>query len=234
MTSQGGRGRRPESLSARLIGVPGSNAGALAATQRSAGVKRLMDFVLAAIGLVVFSPVLAILAVAVRLIHGSPVLFRQERAGLAGEPFVLVKLRTMTEARGPEGTLLPDEVRLTSFGQFLRSTSLDELPTLWNVIRGDMSLVGPRPLPMDYLQRYSDREARRHEVRPGVTGLAQVAGRNSLEWAERLELDVQYVESQSILGDIRILVRTIPKVAMRSGINAKDHATMAELRPPSR
>lgn len=195
--------------------------------------KRTIDLGVAGAGLVVLSPVLALLALAVRLVHGSPVLFGQERAGLGGRPFRIVKLRTMTDVRGPDGALLPDDRRLTRFGQFLRSSSLDELPELWNVVRGDMSLVGPRPLPTSYLPRYTEREARRHEVKPGITGLAQVSGRNGLSWEERLELDVRYVETRSLALDLRILARTVGQVLRRSGISAEGHATMAELRPPT-
>lgn len=194
--------------------------------------KRAIDIGVAGAGLVVLSPVLALLALAVRVVHGSPVLFGQERAGLGGSPFRIVKLRTMTDVRGPDGALLPDDRRLTRFGRFLRSSSLDELPELWNVVRGDMSLVGPRPLPTSYLPRYTEREARRHEVKPGITGLAQVSGRNGLSWEERLELDVRYVESSSLALDLRILARTFGQVLRRSGISAEGHATMAELRPP--
>jgi len=194
--------------------------------------KRTVDVVGSGLGLVSCSPLLAVIALAVRLIHGSPVLFTQERAGMGGKTFRIYKLRTMTDARGPDGTHLPDDQRLTPFGRFLRSTSLDELPELWNVLRGDMSLVGPRPLPVAYLPRYSDREARRHEVRPGITGLAQVSGRNALSWEERLELDVVYVETRSTAGDLRLLARTVGQVLAREGISAEGHATMTELRPP--
>ncbi len=195
--------------------------------------KRTIDLGVAGAGLFMLSPVLALLALAVRVVHGSPVLFGQERAGLGGRPFRIVKLRTMTDARGPEGALLPDDRRLTRFGRFLRSSSLDELPELWNVVRGDMSLVGPRPLPTSYLPRYTEREARRHEVKPGITGLAQVSGRNGLSWEERLELDVRYVETRSLRLDLQILARTVGQVLRRSGISAEGHATMAELRPPA-
>ena len=195
--------------------------------------KRAIDLGVAGTGLVVLAPFLAWLALAVRLVHGSPVLFSQERAGLGGRPFRILKLRTMTDVRGPGGALLPDADRLTGFGRFLRSSSLDELPELWNVVRGDMSLVGPRPLPTSYLPRYTEREARRHEVKPGITGLAQVSGRNGLSWEERLEVDVRYVETRSLALDLRILVRTFGQVLRRSGISSDGHATMAELRPPA-
>jgi len=191
-------------------------------------VKRAIDVVVAAVGLVVLSPVLAALAVLVRVRLGSPVLFRQERAGLHGQPFTLAKLRTMTDARGADGALLPDAERLTPFGALLRSTSLDELPELAHVLRGEMSLVGPRPLPTTYLERYSPRQARRHEVRPGITGWAQVNGRNATGWPERLEMDVWYVEHRSLLLDLCILWRTLRVVILREGVAEDGQATMTE------
>lgn len=193
--------------------------------------KRAIDVVVAAAGLVVLSPVLAVLAVLVRVRLGSPVLFRQERAGLHGQAFTLAKLRTMTDERGPDGALRPDAERLTPFGAFLRSTSLDELPELVHVLRGEMSLVGPRPLPTAYLERYSPRQARRHEVRPGITGWAQVNGRNAAGWPERLEMDVWYVEHRSLLLDLRILWRTLRVVVAREGVAEDGQATMTEFRP---
>jgi lipopolysaccharide/colanic/teichoic acid biosynthesis glycosyltransferase len=159
------------------------------------------------------------------------VLFRQARLGRAEVPFTLVKLRTMTDATGPDGVLLPDGDRLTPLGRFLRSTSLDELPELWNVLRGEMSLVGPRPLPVTYRHRYTVAERRRHELRPGITGWAQVNGRNALAWDERLALDVWYVDHRSTRLDLQILVRTLLAVVRRGGISAEGEATMAELRP---
>ncbi|HEY1118390.1 MAG TPA: sugar transferase, partial [Acidimicrobiales bacterium] len=171
--------------------------------------KRTFDVVVAGAALVVLSPVLAVVALLVRVRLGSPVLFRQERAGLGGRPFVLAKFRTMTDERGADGELLPDQQRLPPFGSFLRSTSLDELPELVHVVRGEMSLVGPRPLPTKYLERYSPRQARRHEVRPGITGWAQVNGRNTARWAERLEMDVWYVDNRSVLLDLKVLWRTV-------------------------
>ena len=179
-------------------------------------------------GLILLSPVLAGLALAVRRRLGSPVLFRQVRPGLHGEPFEMVKFRTMTDARGPDGALLPDAERLTPFGQFLRSTSLDELPELWNVVKGDMSLVGPRPLLMRYLDRYTPEQARRHEVRPGITGLAQVSGRNAISWEEKFALDVWYVDHASFWLDLKILVQTVLKVVRRDDIAADAHVTMPE------
>lgn len=192
--------------------------------------KRAFDVVVAGAALVVLSPVLAVVAVLVRLRLGSPVLFRQERAGLGGEPFTLTKFRTMTDERGPDGELLPDEDRLPAFGSFLRSTSLDELPELVHVVRGEMSLVGPRPLPTKYLPRYSARQGRRHEVRPGITGWAQVNGRNAAGWPERLEMDVWYVEHRSLLLDLKILWRTLRVVVAREGVAEDGQATMTEFR----
>ncbi len=173
-------------------------------------------------------PVLAVVAVLVRLKLGSPVFFRQKRPGLNGVIFEMVKFRTMTDARDAQGKLLPDAVRLTPFGRFLRSTSLDELPELWNVLRGDMSLVGPRPLLVQYLERYSPRQARRHEVRPGITGLAQVKGRNALSWEEKFEWDVRYVETRSLALDLKILWLTVAAVVFRKGSSAAGGATRGE------
>jgi lipopolysaccharide/colanic/teichoic acid biosynthesis glycosyltransferase len=190
--------------------------------------KRAFDVVVASAALVVLAPVLAVVALLVRFRLGSPVLFRQDRAGLDGLTFTLTKFRTMTDERGPDGELLPDEDRLTPFGALLRSTSLDELPELVHVVRGDMSLVGPRPLPTAYLPRYSSRQARRHEVRPGITGWAQVNGRNAAGWAERLEMDVWYVENRSLALDLRILWRTLRVVASREGVAEDGGTTMTE------
>lgn len=161
---------------------------------------------------------------------GSPVFFRQVRSGLHGQPFEMVKFRTMTDERGSDGELLPDAVRLTPFGRWLRATSLDELPELWNVLKGDMSLVGPRPLLMEYLPLYTPTQARRHEVRPGITGWAQVNGRNAQSWDERFSLDIWYVDNHSILLDLRILWMTVRKVLLREGISAKGEATMPKFR----
>ena len=187
--------------------------------------KRAVDVVGAAAGLVVLGPVLVAVAVLVRVRLGRPVLFRQVRPGLDGEPFVLHKFRTMTDERGPDGDLLPDAVRLTRFGRWLRATSLDELPELWDVLRGKMSLVGPRPLLMDYLEHYDERQATRHDVKPGMTGWAQVQGRNATSWEERLEADAWYVDHASLWLDLRILARTILTVVRRDGISAPGHAT---------
>lgn len=192
----------------------------------------MLDLTGAVAGLVVFSPLLLVIAAAVRAKLGRPVLFRQQRAGLDGVPFELTKFRTMTDDRSDDGQLLPDADRLTSFGRWLRSSSLDELPELMNVVRGEMSLVGPRPLPTTYLDRYTPDEARRHEVLPGLTGWAQVNGRNDSTWEDRLAHDVWYVDNRSLWLDLRILARTVGAVLRRDGINAQDHETMRELRPP--
>jgi lipopolysaccharide/colanic/teichoic acid biosynthesis glycosyltransferase len=186
----------------------------------------MLDVVGAVAGLVLLSPVLAATALAVRLRLGSPVLFRQERPGLHGRPFTMYKFRTMRDGVDAAGDPLPDEARLTPLGRFLRSTSLDELPELWSVLRGDMSLVGPRPLLMDYLPLYSAEQARRHEVRPGVTGWAQVNGRNALTWEEKFRLDVWYVDNQSFLLDLKIICLTLFKVIKSEGISQPGHATM--------
>ncbi len=188
--------------------------------------KRLFDFLMALFGLVALSPVLAILAWQIRKKLGSPVLFRQTRPGLHGKPFQMVKFRTMRDAIGPDGQPLPDAERMTPFGSFLRSASLDELPELWNVLKGDMSLVGPRPLLMEYLPLYSPEQARRHEVRPGVTGWAQINGRNALSWDEKFRLDVWYVDNQSLWLDLKILALTVKKVFVREGISAAGEVTM--------
>jgi lipopolysaccharide/colanic/teichoic acid biosynthesis glycosyltransferase len=190
--------------------------------------KRLIDFLVALFAIVFLAPVIAILALIIWLRLGTPVLFRQRRPGLHGRPFTLVKFRTMRMAHGGDGLPLPDEERLTAFGQWLRTTSLDELPELWNVLRGDMSLVGPRPLLMDYLPLYSPEQMRRHNVRPGITGWAQVNGRNALSWEEKFRLDVWYVDNRSVLLDLRILVLTAKSVLGRSGISHADSATMPE------
>lgn len=194
--------------------------------------RRLLDLLIASAAAVVLAPVIALVALTVRLRLGRPVLFHQVRAGLGGSPFTIRKFRTMTDARGPDGALLADEARLTGFGRLLRASSLDELPELWNVLRGDMALVGPRPLPTTYLERYTPTEARRHEVRPGITGWAQVNGRNAVSWEDRLAMDVWYVDNRSLLLDLKILLRTVSAVVSRHGVSADGHATMTELRPP--
>jgi lipopolysaccharide/colanic/teichoic acid biosynthesis glycosyltransferase len=188
--------------------------------------KRLLDLALAVPALVLLSPVMAAVALALRIRVGSPVLFTQARPGLGGRPFRLVKFRTMRDAVDAHGRPLPDDQRMTPLGRWLRSTSLDELPTLWNVVRGDMSLVGPRPLLMEYLPLYTPGQARRHEVRPGVTGWAQVNGRNAIGWDDKFALDVWYVDHRSLLLDLRILMRTVAKVWAREGINQQGEATM--------
>ena len=190
--------------------------------------KRLLDFIAALLGLIALALPLLLLMALIRRRLGSPVFFRQTRPGLHGQPFEMVKFRTMTDTRGPDGALLPDAERLTPFGRFLRSTSLDELPELWNVLKGDMSLVGPRPLLMEYLPLYSPEQARRHAVRPGVTGWAQVNGRNAISWEEKFALDTWYVDHQSLLLDMKILWLTVKKVLVREGISAAGEATMGK------
>ncbi len=192
--------------------------------------KRAFDIVFSAGWLIGFSPLLLVVAILVRLKLGSPVLFVQERPGHRAKPFRMVKFRTMTDERGPDGELLPDEQRLTSFGKFLRSTTLDEFPEMWNVLVGDMSVVGPRPLLMRYVSRYSPFQARRMEAKPGVTGWAQVNGRNSLTWEEKFALDVWYVDHRTFWLDMRIVVMTFFKVFARTGINSDKAATMEEFR----
>lgn len=190
--------------------------------------KRLFDVLVSALLLLLLLPVLVVLAVLVLTRLGRPVLFRQERAGLRGKPFFILKFRTMTDARDTQGQPLSDAERLTPFGRFLRGTSLDELPELWNVLRGDMSLVGPRPLPVRYLPRYSPEQARRHDVLPGITGWAQINGRNAQTWQRRFELDLWYVEHRSLVLDVKILFMTALKVFKREGISAEGEATMSE------
>ena len=188
--------------------------------------KRLFDIVASIAILTIFSLPLLVLVGLVRIKLGSPVFFTQVRPGRGGRLFRLIKFRTMTDARGPNGELLPDADRLTAFGRMLRSTSLDELPELWNVIKGEMSLVGPRPLLVEYLPRYSPVQARRHDVRPGITGWAQVNGRNAISWEEKFKLDTWYVDNQGFWLDLRILWLTLRKVVVREGISAPGDATM--------
>lgn len=188
--------------------------------------KRLFDICVSLTGLIFLIPVLLTLYFAIRINMGSPVLFRQQRPGLNGEPFMMTKFRSMRDAMDKNGSPLPDEKRLTSLGKFIRKTSLDELPGLWNVLRGDMSLVGPRPLLMEYLPLYSKEQARRHDVRPGITGWAQVNGRNAISWIEKFEHDVWYIDNQSFLVDVKILLMTVQKVFIREGISAEGEATM--------
>jgi lipopolysaccharide/colanic/teichoic acid biosynthesis glycosyltransferase len=189
-------------------------------------IKRLFDLLVALLALILLLLPLLALVWLVRLKLGSPVLFSQVRPGLHGRLFTMVKFRTMTDERDPNGVLLPDAQRLTDFGRFLRASSLDELPELWNVLRGDMSLVGPRPLLMEYLPLYTTEQARRHEVRPGITGWAQVNGRNAISWDDKFALDVWYVDHRSLWLDLRILWRTVRKVLVRDGISAPGDATM--------
>ncbi|MBV4396115.1 sugar transferase [Advenella alkanexedens] len=188
--------------------------------------KRFIDIFVSAIALIILSPVIAFVAWKISKKLGSPVLFRQVRPGLNGKPFTMVKFRTMRDALDKNGNPLPDSERMTLFGNFLRSTSLDELPELWNVLKGDMSLVGPRPLLMEYLPLYSKEQARRHEVRPGVTGWAQINGRNAISWEEKFKLDVWYVDNQSFWLDVKILFLTVKKVFIKDGISADGHVTM--------
>ena len=191
-------------------------------------IKRLLDFTLALLALIVLSPVFLIVAVWVRLKLGSPIIFKQERPGLHEKIFRMYKFRTMTDARDENGELLPDNVRLTKFGKILRSTSLDELPELWNILKGDMSIVGPRPLLVKYLPLYSEEQRHRHDVKPGFTGLAQVNGRNSISWDEKFKWDIKYVEDVSFLQDLKIILNTVKVVFKRDGITSDTSVTMEE------
>ena len=192
--------------------------------------KRLSDLALTLLAIILLSPMMLVVVVLVIICLGRPILFRQVRPGLHGRPFLLYKFRTMRDLRDEKGNLLPDEKRLTSIGRFLRTTSLDELPELFNVLKGEMSLVGPRPLLMEYLDRYTSRQARRQEVKPGITGWAQVNGRNALQWEDKFELDVWYVDHWNLWLDFKILLVTLVKVLKREGISADGHATMPEFR----
>jgi lipopolysaccharide/colanic/teichoic acid biosynthesis glycosyltransferase len=196
--------------------------------------KRLFDLAMVLATLPLWLPLLAVLTLLVRLRLGAPVIFAQDRPGLGGRPFRLFKLRSMTEQRDAEGGLLPDAVRLTPFGRWLRSTSLDELPELWNVLKGDMSLVGPRPLLVEYLPLYSPHQARRHEVRPGITGWAQVNGRNAISWEQKFDYDVWYVDNRSLALDLKILAMTACKIVRREGVSAVGEATMARFEGTAR
>ena len=191
-------------------------------------IKALQDVFLATLALILLSPVLLIVAVLVRIKLGSPVIFKQERAGKKGKPFYMYKFRSMSDARDDDGNLLPDEQRLGKFGKFLRSTSLDELPSLWNVVRGDISLVGPRSLYVRYNERYNTQQARRLEVRPGITGLAQINGRNAISWEKKFEYDVQYIDHITFIGDWKIMFKTVGKVFKREGITSATSVTMEE------
>jgi lipopolysaccharide/colanic/teichoic acid biosynthesis glycosyltransferase len=188
--------------------------------------KRFFDFFATLLGLVILSPIIVVVAWKVRNKLGSPVLFRQIRPGKDGKPFEMMKFRTMRDAVDVDGNVLPDSERMAPFGAFLRSTSLDELPGLWNVLKGDMSLVGPRPLLMEYLPLYSPEQFRRHEVRPGISGWAQVNGRNAISWQQKFEYDVWYVSNQTFWLDIKILLLTVKKVIVKEGITADEHVTM--------
>ena len=190
--------------------------------------KRILDIVIAVPVLIVLAPLLSLIAFLIRLTLGSPILFRQRRPGLHGVPFTILKFRTMTDACDAQGNLLSDAQRLAPFGRFLRSTSLDELPELFNVLRGEMSLVGPRPLLMRYLDRYTPEQARRHEVKPGITGWAQVNGRNALTWEQKFALDVWYVDHRSLWLDVKIIVLTFGRILRREGISQPGQATMEE------
>jgi len=192
-------------------------------------IKRLFDLEVAVPSVIILSPVLVLIGILVRFKIGSPVLFRQVRPGLHGRPFVIYKFRTMTDARDEGGNLLPDSKRLTKLGRFLRKTSMDELPELFNVIKGDMSIVGPRPLLIKYLPFYTKRERKRHKVRPGITGLSQISGRNQLSWDERLELDVQYVENRSFFLDVKILLRTIPYIIKQKDVAVYSNSVETDL-----
>lgn len=197
-------------------------------------IKRGLDIVLSLLALIMLSPIYIILVVIIAKQMGRPVLFKQVRPGQRGKPFRMIKFRTMRDAIDENGNQLPDSERLTPFGNFLRSTSLDELPELWNVLKGDMSLVGPRPLLMEYLDLYTPEQARRHEVKPGITGWAQVNGRNALSWEEKFNLDVWYVDNQSLGLDTKILFMTVKKVFVREGISAEGEATMAKFEGSSK
>ncbi|KRG15760.1 sugar transferase [Virgibacillus soli] len=188
--------------------------------------KRPMDIFLSLLAIVILSPILVIVAILVRFKLGSPILFKQDRPGMNGQIFTMYKFRTMTDEKDKSGKLLPDSVRLTKFGKMLRSTSLDELPELFNIFKGDMSIIGPRPLLVQYLPLYSENQKRRHEVRPGLSGLAQVNGRNAITWEEKFRLDVKYVDNVSLLEDWKIIFLTIKKVFVREGINSETSSTM--------
>lgn len=191
-------------------------------------IKRLLDIVIASIALILLSPVYFIVARKVKKNLGSPVLFRQVRPGLHGKPFEMIKFRTMKDAVDANGNPLPDSERLTPFGKMLRATSLDEMPELWNVIKGDISIVGPRPLLMEYLPLYNEEQAKRHDVRPGITGYAQVNGRNAISWEKKFELDTWYVENQSLWLDFKIMLKTVKKVLAKDDISAEGEATMSK------
>lgn len=193
-------------------------------------VKRILDIILSLLALIIFSPLLIITAILVRFKLGSPILFRQARPGKNEKIFHILKFRTMTDEKDKDGNLLPDEIRLTKFGQFLRSTSIDELPELLNILKGDMAVVGPRPLLVQYLDRYDDEQRHRHDVKPGLTGLAQVSGRNGITWEEKFNYDLQYVKNVTFLGDCKIILQTVQKVFQRQGISSATSVTMEEFK----
>ncbi|WP_394753568.1 sugar transferase [Crenothrix sp.] len=193
-------------------------------------IKRFFDILISTIALMVFGFIILAVAYSIRQKLGTPVFFRQLRPGLYGKPFEIIKFRTMTDQRDVDGNLLADDQRLLSFGHFLRSTSLDELPSLWNVLKGDMSLVGPRPLLMEYMPLYSPEQGRRHLVKPGITGWAQVNGRNAISWEEKFKLDTWYVDNQSLWLDLKILFLTVKKVLIRDGISAEGHVTVEQFK----
>ncbi|WP_461206054.1 sugar transferase [Clostridium sp. DL1XJH146] len=193
-------------------------------------IKRVMDFILSLIAIIVLSPVFVVVGILVRFKIGSPVMFKQKRPGLKEKIFTMYKFRTMTDERDEKGELFPDSVRLTKFGKMLRATSLDELPELFNILKGDMSIVGPRPLLVQYLELYNEHQKRRHDVRPGLSGLAQISGRNAISWEDKFDLDVEYVENVSFIGDWKIIFLTIKKVFVREGISQEGEATMEPFR----
>lgn len=197
-------------------------------------IKRLLDFILSLFAIIILSPVLLIVALLVRIKLGSPVIFKQKRPGLNEKIFTLYKFRTMTDAKDEQGNLLPDEIRLTKFGKLLRSTSLDELPELFNILKGDMSIVGPRPLLVRYLPLYNEHQKHRHDVRPGFTGYAQCNGRNAISWEEKFDLDVYYTKNLTLLMDIKIIIKTVKVVLFREGISSETSVTMEEFRGENR
>ena len=196
-------------------------------------IKRLLDFILSLFAIIILSPVLLIVALLVRIKLGAPVIFKQKRPGLNEKIFTLYKFRTMTDAKDEQGNLLPDEIRLTKFGKLLRSTSLDELPELFNILKGDMSIVGPRPLLVRYLSLYNEHQKHRHDVRPGFTGYAQCNGRNAISWEEKFDLDVYYTKNLTLFMDIKIIIKTIKVVLFREGISSETSVTMEEFRGSS-
>ena len=193
-------------------------------------IKRILDFTLSLIALIILSPILLITAILVKIKLGSPIIFKQQRPGKNEKIFTLYKFRTMTDKKDEEGNLLPDEQRLTKFGKILRSTSIDELPELINILKGDMAIVGPRPLLVEYLSLYNDEQKHRHDVRPGLTGLAQVSGRNSISWEEKFEEDLKYINKVNLVSDVKIILKTIVKVFKREGISQQENETMEKFK----